>query len=93
MDYKGVYVQSVEDLIGFNYKEQIEVSKDECYYEVRRFLQLLQSANPTMLELLYMPDNCIIEKHPAFELIIANRDKFLTKKMPSLIRRLCRCSN
>jgi uncharacterized protein len=80
VDYKGVYAQSVEDLIGFNYKEQIEVSKDECYYEVRRFLQLLQSANPTMLELLYMPDDCVIEKHPAFELIIENRDKFLTKK-------------
>lgn len=80
VDYKGVYAQSVEDLIGFNYKEQIEVSKDECYYEVRRFLQLLQSANPTMLELLYMPDDCVIEKHPAFELIIENKGRFLTKK-------------
>lgn len=80
IDYKGVYAQSVEELIGFNYKEQIEVSKDECYYEVRRFLQLLQSANPTMLELLYMPDDCVIEKHPAFELIIENKHHFLTKK-------------
>ena len=80
VDYKGVYIQSVEELIGFNYKEQIEVSKDECYYEVRRFLQLLQSANPTMLELLYMPEDCIIEKHPAFDLIVKHRHKFLTKK-------------
>ncbi|RYU97165.1 DNA polymerase beta superfamily protein [Emticicia agri] len=80
IDYKGVYAQPVEDLIGFNYKEQIEVSKDECYFEVRRFLQLLQSANPTMLELLYLPPECIVEKHPAFDLIIQNRDKFLTQK-------------
>ena len=80
IDYKGVYAQSVEDLIGFNYKEQIEISKDECYYEVRRFLQLLQSANPTMLELLYMPEECIVEKHAAFDLIVENREKFLTKK-------------
>jgi hypothetical protein len=80
IDYKGVYAQSVEELIGFNYKEQIEISKDECYYEVRRFLQLLQSANPTMVELLYMPNDCIIEKHKAFDLILENRDKFLTKK-------------
>lgn len=43
IDYKGVYAQPIEDLIGFNYKEQIEVSKDEAYFEVRRFLQLLQS--------------------------------------------------
>ncbi len=80
IDYKGVYAQPIEDLIGFTYKEQIEVSKDECYFEVRRFLQLLQSANPTMLELLYMPPECIVEKHPAFNIIIQNRDKFLTQK-------------
>jgi uncharacterized protein len=79
-DFKGVYAQTTDELIGFGYKEQVDVSKDECYYEVRRFLQLLQSANPTMLELLYMPAECIIEKHPAFDLIIENRDKFLTKK-------------
>lgn len=80
IDYKGVYAQSVDDLIGFNYIEQFEVSKDECYYELRRFLQLLQSANPTMLELLYTPADCIIEKHPAFDLILEQKDKFLTKK-------------
>ena len=80
MDYKGVYVQPTRELVGFGYREQIEVSKDECYYEVRRFLQLLQSANPTMLELLFMPQDCIVEKHPAFDLILAQRDKFLTNK-------------
>jgi uncharacterized protein len=80
IDYKGVYAQSVDELIGFGYKEQFEVSKDECYYEVRRFLQLLESANPTMLELLYIPKSCILEKHTAFDLILENRNNFLTKK-------------
>ena len=79
-DFKGVYVQTTRELVGFGYEEQIEVSKDECYYEVRRFLQLLKSANPTMLELLFMPEDCIIEKHPAFDLILEHRHKFLTKK-------------
>lgn len=80
IDYKGVYVQNPDELLGFGYKEQIDVSKDECYYEIRRFLQLLQSANPTMLELLYMPEACVVEKHKAFDLVIAQRDKFLTTK-------------
>lgn len=80
VDYKGIYMQSIDDLITFNYKEQVEVGKDECYYEVRRFLQLLQSANPTVLELLYSPEDCIIQTSPQFELIKANRDKFLTTK-------------
>lgn len=80
IDYKGVYMQNVNDLITFGYKEQIEVSKDECYYEVRRFIQLLQSANPTVLELLYSPEDCIIKTSPQFQLLVENREKFLTQK-------------
>ena len=33
-----------------------------------------------MLELLYSPEDCIIETSPQFQLIRDNRDKFLTKK-------------
>lgn len=80
IDIKGVYMQSIDDLITFNYKEQYEVSKDECYFEIRRFLQLLQTANPTALELLFSPDDCILETSEEFKLIVKHRDKFLTKK-------------
>jgi len=80
VDYKGVFVQNPLEILTFNYKEQIEVSKDEMYFEVRRFLQLLQSANPTMLELLYMPQECVITQEKEFDLIIAQRERFLTKK-------------
>lgn len=79
-DFKGVYIQHPDDILGFNYLEQFEVSKDECYYEVRRFLQLLQSANPTVLEMLFMPEECVLETSSVFDLIVQNRDKFLTKK-------------
>ena len=79
-DYKGVYRQSFDELLGFGYREQIDVSKDETYYEARRFLQLLQVGNPTMLELLYTPADCVLVKEPAFELILQQRERFLTKK-------------
>jgi len=80
IDYKGIYSQSIADLISFNYKEQYEVGKDECYYEVRRFIQLLGTANPTVLEMLYLPQDCIVEKSTEFDILYANRHKFLTKK-------------
>jgi uncharacterized protein len=79
-DFKGVFIQNSDDILTFNYIEQYEVSKDECYYEIRRFLQLLQSANPTVLEMLYMPDECIIEKSPIYDLVVEQRHLFLTKK-------------
>lgn len=81
IDYKGVYIQTEEEILGFNYKEQYEVGKDECYYEVRRFIQLLGTANPTVLELLFLPKDCIVEEHPAFDsLLRLTRHNFLTKK-------------
>jgi hypothetical protein len=77
-DYKGIFLASRPELDGFNYKEQIEVGKDECYYELRRFLQLAQSANPTILELLYSPEDCILQSSKQYEIIKSHRDKFLT---------------
>src|SRR6185436_19375890 len=78
IDYKGIFLASRDELDGFGYKEQVEVGKDECYYEIRRFLQLAQSANPTILELLYSPDDCILSTSPQYELLRKYKDKFLT---------------
>lgn len=78
-DFKGVYVQSPEDVLINGYKEQYSVNKDECYYELRRFIELCCTGNPTMLEILYSPEDCIIHKDPIFDVLIDNRDKFLSK--------------
>lgn len=79
-DYAGVFIQSKEDILGFNYKEQInDDSNDIVIYEIKRFLQLLGTNNPTVLELLNTPEDCIIYKDPIFDLILENRDKFITK--------------
>ena len=79
-DYAGVFIQSMDDIFGFNYKEQINDDKnDTVIYEVRRFLQLLASNNPTVLELLNTPEDCVIYKDPVFDLILNDRDKFITK--------------
>ena len=79
-DYAGVFIQSQEDIFGFNYKEQINDDKnDTVIYEIKRFLQLLASNNPTVLELLNTPKDCIIYKDPIFDLVLDNRDKFITK--------------
>ena len=79
-DYAGVFIQSKEDIFGFNYKEQInDDTNDTVIYEIKRFLQLLASNNPTVLELLNTPKDCIIYKDPIFDFVLDNRDKFITK--------------
>jgi predicted nucleotidyltransferase len=79
-DYAGVFIQSQEDIFGFNYKEQInDDTNDIVLYEIKRFLELLTSNNPNILELLNTPEDCIIYKDPIFDLVLDNRDKFITK--------------
>ncbi|MDG1949250.1 MAG: nucleotidyltransferase domain-containing protein [bacterium] len=80
IDMKGVYAQHPEDLMSFGYREQKRVSKDEEYFELKRFVQLASSSNPTIIELLWMPEDCVRHVHPAFQHLIDNRDAFLTKQ-------------
>ena len=79
-DYKGIYIQPIDDLISYGYEEFVKINSDETYYEVRRFLDLLSVANPESLELLFSPEDCILINSPQFELIRANKEKFITKQ-------------
>lgn len=76
-DYKGVYIQNKDELSGFNYQPQIQIGKDETYYELRRFLELACSANPTILEMMYT--NPMVSS-PVWEELLKHKSKFLTKK-------------
>jgi hypothetical protein len=79
-DYAGVFIQSMDDILGNSYKEQInDDTNDIVIYEVRRFLELLGSNNPTVLELLNTPEDCVIYKDPTFDMILNNRENFITK--------------
>jgi len=79
IDIKGIYIQSPEDVLERGYQEQVTVNKDEVYYELKRFIELCCTGNPTMLELLYSPEDCIVYKDPIFDEILVDRDKFLSK--------------
>jgi predicted nucleotidyltransferase len=79
-DFAGVFIQSIDDILGNSYKEQInDDNNDIVIYEVRRFLELLGSNNPTVLELLNTPEDCVIYKDPIFDMVLNNRENFITK--------------
>ena len=67
-DLKGVFVLPEKEFFGLNYIPQIaNETNDEVFYELRRFVELLLKNNPTVLELLGTPADCIMYKHPLFE--------------------------
>lgn len=77
-DYRGLFIMPSSFHAGLESIEQVADEKnDQVYYELTRFFQLLAKNNPTALELLYAPQDCIRYQHPAFSLI--KRDSLLSK--------------
>ncbi|UIR57360.1 nucleotidyltransferase domain-containing protein [Sphingobacterium sp. SRCM116780] len=71
-DIKGVFYLPKHDFFGLGYIPQISnETNDEVYYELGRFVELLSKNNPTAMELLASPVDCVLERHPlmgSFEL-------------------------
>ncbi len=66
-DIRGVFVLPQDEYYGLNYVDQISnASNDIVYYELKRFVELLAKNNPNMLELLSMPADCVLYKHPLY---------------------------
>lgn len=78
-DHKFVYILPMDNILGVGYVEQLNVTKDITGWEIKRFLELMGSNNPTVLELLNSPEDCIVYKHPLFDLILEHKEDFITK--------------
>ncbi|HYR83545.1 MAG TPA: nucleotidyltransferase domain-containing protein [Terriglobia bacterium] len=50
------------------------------YYSLRSFVELLTHANPNILELLFMPDDCVRKSSPEFHMMVAHQDVFISKQ-------------
>lgn len=82
IDTMSVYVNPVTKLLGFTNKNDFYIAdekNDNVGYELSRYLELLVKSNPTMIESLFVSDDCVIYKHPIMDKIIAMRDSFLSK--------------
>lgn len=78
-DIKGVFVLPQSLFYSLDYTPQVNDAKnDEVYYELTRFVELLYKNNPNILEMLNTPSDCILYKHPLFDLLHPNL--FLSKQ-------------
>ncbi|WP_240935711.1 DNA polymerase beta superfamily protein [Hymenobacter sp. HDW8] len=77
-DLKGVFILPETEFYGLDYVPQVaNETNDEVFYELRRFVELLLKNNPTVLELLGTPPDCVISRHPLFAAFRA--EDFLSK--------------
>jgi len=68
MDIKGVFYLPKVDFYSGEYIAQVADEKnDVVYYELGRFFELLSKSNPSALEILATPIDCVRYKHPLME--------------------------
>lgn len=83
IDYGGVFIMPKDNIYGLScnmVNDWHDETNDTTYYEIGKYMSLLINANPTILESLFV-DDCFVEKTTdAFEIIKAQRDKFVTKE-------------
>lgn len=79
VDHRGVFIAPEKQFFALHCKEQVNDQKnDQVYYELHKFMGLLVKNNPNILELLNMPEDCIVFRHPLFEQL--KLEDFLSKK-------------
>ncbi len=80
VDIKGVYLSDIRDVITGNVQDTYEVHKDEMYFDFRHFMQLVRKNNPNILEMVFLPEDCVLYKDPMWDLLIRkNATQFLSK--------------
>lgn len=81
-DEGGIFIAPQEwiDGLGFDYSEEVSDDKhDTVWWELGKFMRLLCTSNPTVLEALFVPDDKVLFEHPIMTEIKKNRDMFITK--------------
>lgn len=83
VDTRGLFVAPLKVVLSlFQNVEQVQDSTcDSQIFELRKYLHLLQSMNPNILELLWIPEKHIQYKHPVMDILIQNRSKLLSSKV------------
>ncbi len=77
-DIRGVFVLPKNEFYSLEYIEQLNnETNDIVYYELKKFMELLTKNNPNILELLSVPEDCILQKHPLFDKL--KSEYFLSK--------------
>ncbi|MBS1618929.1 MAG: nucleotidyltransferase domain-containing protein [Bacteroidetes bacterium] len=64
-DIRGVYIVPRQQYYGLEYPPQISnETNDIVFYELHRLFELLYRNNPNILELLSVPEDCVLYRHP-----------------------------
>lgn len=81
-NYRGIFILPGRYYLSI--REPVEQISDErhntTYYTLKRFLELASTANPNIVEMLFMPPDCRVFESPLMQRLLEKRDIFVTKQ-------------
>lgn len=82
VDLRGIYVLPAGAYLALGAPpEQVaDEQNNEVYYALRRFLELAATANPNIIELLFMPPDCVTLATACSARLLAAREIFLSRR-------------
>jgi uncharacterized protein len=82
VDIRGIHAQPAVSFIALKPPQELiaDDRHNTVYYSLRRTIELLTSANPNILELLYMPEDCIRVDTPEMARLRERRQLFITRQ-------------
>jgi predicted nucleotidyltransferase len=82
-DYRGIFILPLNKRISLK-QSLCEVGQEKPvdikYYEVEKFMQLAKDCNPSLIEFLFAPKDCIEICTPLMQKLFDNRHLFISKK-------------
>jgi uncharacterized protein len=81
-DVRGLFALPARAYLGLTLPPA-QIADDRgntVYYSLRRVIELLAHANPSLLELLFMPDDCVRRSSPEMALLRSQRQLFITRE-------------
>lgn len=82
-DERGIFVDNMSRIVlPFEKIEQVQLSRDDIVlFELSKYMPLLLSQNPNVIELIWTDPSDILHKNEAGELLLDNRKEFLSKQV------------
>lgn len=81
-DVHGLFVLPANEYLALSPPaEQLgDERSNVVYYSLRRSLELLAAANPNLLELLFLPPDCVLRSSPEMATLLEHRPLFLSRR-------------
>lgn len=82
-DIRGLFIAPREVVLSpfYHVEQWMSTTNDEQIYELKKFFQLLVTNNPNIIEILFVPEDCILFQAPMMKWLLQSRDLFLSKKI------------